>query len=105
MLESIIQQIEAVFHPHKVLLFGSHAKGTSNKQSDIDLCIVAETLSKRDTLTEMYFGIKSDLPLDIILYTPEEWSIYVKDPMSFAAQIDREGLVLYQIPGFSTTRK
>ena len=95
MFESIVNQIELGFRPNKILLFGSYARGASENGSDIDLCIVAETKDKRNTLTDMYYDLTSDLPIDIILYTPEEWMNCLQDPCSFASQINKEGVLLY----------
>lgn len=95
MFESLISQIVSQFNPVQIILFGSFAKGTYHKYSDIDLCIVMETTNKRDTLTELYYEIKSDSPLHIILYTPEEWADCVRAPCSFAFQINNEGIVLH----------
>lgn len=95
MFESIISQIESGFHPNRIILFGSFVKGTSKQGSDIDLCVVAETNDKRNTLSDMYYDLSTDIPVDIVLYTPEEWVNSLRDPCSFASQINREGVVLY----------
>ena len=36
----IKEQIVSYYAPSKIILFGSQAKGTATKKSDIDLCIV-----------------------------------------------------------------
>lgn len=95
MLESIIKQIETGFHPNKIFLFGSYAKGVQHKDSDVDLCVVMETDNKRETLSDMYYDIKANLPIDFILYTPSEWDECVKDPYSLASHINKEGVILY----------
>jgi len=95
MFESIVKQIESGFHPNKILLFGSYAKGVHHKDSDVDLCVVMETEDKRETLSNMYCDIKANLPIDFILYTPLEWDECVQDPYSLASYISKEGVVLY----------
>lgn len=101
MLEFLISQIVNQFKPVQIILFGSFAKGTYHKNSDIDLCIVAETTDKRETLADMYADIESDRPFDIVLYTPGEWDRCIQDSCSFASHIVREGVVLYP---YSTPR-
>jgi len=87
--------MEKGFNPEKIILFGSYAKGTFHKDSDINLCIVAETDNKTETLSDMYSDIKSDRPFDIILYTPEESARCIRVSYSFAFQINRDGMILY----------
>lgn len=54
MFESLISQIVDQFTPVKIILFGSFVKGTNHKHSDIDLCVVAKTSCKIETLVDMY---------------------------------------------------
>lgn len=95
MFESLISQIVYQFKPAQIILFGPFAKGTYHKYSEIDLCIIMETTNKRNTLTDLYYEIRSDSPLNIILYTPDEWVDCVRDPCSFAFRINNEGIVLH----------
>lgn len=93
-LISTLRQLEA-FHPEKVFLFGSFATPSFRPgKSDIDLCVVAETENKRETLADLYTCIDLDLPIDIILYTPEEWTRCVQDTSSFAYHISTTGMML-----------
>ena len=42
-IEQIVQRIIDQYRPEKIILFGSHAYGTPNDDSDIDLLIIKET--------------------------------------------------------------
>lgn len=42
-IEEITQLLVGKFNPEKVILFGSHASGGADEQSDVDLLVVAET--------------------------------------------------------------
>lgn len=94
-LDLLRQQIIELCAPRMILLFGSQAKGTAGKNSDVDLCVVASTSNKRELLTELYFNVEFERPLDILLYTPEEWTGSLSDPQSFAHKLNREGVLLY----------
>jgi len=94
-IESMKKQIVSRYSPSKIVLFGSQAKGTATKKSDIDLCIIMDTGNKRDLLTEMYLNIESSKPFDLLLYTEDEWNKCVNDSTSFAYQIRKKGTVLY----------
>ena len=94
-MDDIQMQIVNQCTPAALWLFGSQAKGTATKHSDIDLCVIAETTNKRRLLTDLYCDVLSDVPIDFILYTPEEWEKAVDDPQSFAHKIHQEGVRLY----------
>lgn len=94
-LQAIQEQIIHLCRPQKILLFGSQAKGTATSKSDIDLCVIASTEDKRELLTDLYCDTDSNIPIDFLLYTPEEWGQCVEDRQSFAHKLNREGIVLY----------
>lgn len=86
----------AVAHgAERIILFGSRAKGTEREQSDIDICIVAQTPNKRRLAALLSAEIECELPIDILVYTPDEWDECIKDETSFASKIIKEGMVLY----------
>lgn len=64
----------APVRPKRILLFGSHARGTADEHSDVDLIVVCET-DKRflDRLAELYLLWDLPLAVDILAYTPEEF--------------------------------
>lgn len=63
----------------RVLLFGSHARGTAYYDSDYDLIIVAShfrsipALKRQVGLREMFYEAGGHAPMDLICLTPEEF--------------------------------
>ncbi len=94
-LGEIKEQLIQKFHPSKVILFGSVAKGIFRETSDIDLCVVQDTDNKRQLLTDMYVEIESEVPFDIVLYTNTEWNECIQDESAFAYQINNTGVKIY----------
>ncbi len=94
-VNKIAEEIIIKFDPAKIILFGSVANGTYRSNSDIDLCIIKDTSSKRNTIAAIYTEIDSEIPFDIIVYTNEEWERNVNDLSSFAYKINKSGVVLY----------
>lgn len=94
-IESIKKQLIAKYQPLKIILFGSQAKKTARKKSDIDLCIVKDTENKRALAVEINLNIESATPLDIIVYTPDEWDRCRQDTSSFASLIWKRGVEIY----------
>lgn len=91
----IVRQITDKFAPEKIYLFGSRAKGTATKSSDIDLCVIMDTNDKRKTISDLYCSIECNYPIDLLLYTPSEWEKCVLDETSFAYLINSKGVLLY----------
>ena len=94
-IQSIKEQIVARYNPNKIVLFGSQAKGTATKKSDIDLCVVTDTNDKRSLITDMYLSIESDRPFDLVLYSEVEWQECISDTTSFAYLINKTGVAIY----------
>ena len=62
------------FHPLRLILFGSHARGDARPESDVDLLVVLpQVADKRRAAVEIRRAL-ADLPgcKDIIVTTPEE---------------------------------
>lgn len=94
-LEHIKEQIVESYEPKEIILFGSVAKGVFKTNSDIDLCVIKDTSDKRKLLTEMYVGINSSVPFDLVLYTVEEWNKCSDDKNTFAYIIKNTGVKIY----------
>ena len=63
----------------RVLLFGSHARGIAEPDSDYDLIVVAERfrsvprLRRSIGLRDLFYGVGGNAPMDLICLTPEEF--------------------------------
>lgn len=100
MFDEIIKVAET-YGIKTVILFGSRAKGTETIESDIDICVIAETDNKRRLASALQVSIECEIPIDIIVYTPCEWEECIKDDTSFAKKILSEGRILYGQPKIS----
>jgi predicted nucleotidyltransferase len=101
LLDTITNKIVEAIHPRQIILFGSYARSDSGPHSDIDLLIVHESdLSRPQRYAQvrrLFWGM--GIPMDILVYTPEEYARYQSVPGSFTHTIAREGKVLYAEPG------
>jgi uncharacterized protein len=74
LLQEMTQRIVQQCRPHKVILFGSYAKGVAHEDSDIDLLVIMdsdEPASKR-TIPVADAAYVRFLPVDVLVYTPDE---------------------------------
>ncbi|GEM_PF-66663 len=88
------------YDPERVILFGSAARGDTNRCSDIDIAIIKETNACfLDRLAEVYDLIQPDFALDVLVYTPNEFAEMQTRANPFIADIVREGIVVYARAG------
>jgi Predicted nucleotidyltransferases len=91
----VLGQLVEGFTPERIYLFGSFSREEQHADSDIDICVVMPAENKRRLLTELYLAVECGRPVDILLYTPEEWEESLCDAHSFAHKIHNEGVLLY----------
>lgn len=81
--------------PRAIVLFGSAARGELHEDSDLDILIVQDTdLAFSDRIRRLRSEIRTRIPLDIIVLTPQEAEDLPKRS-SFFAQIINEGKIIY----------
>ena len=95
-LESLTQQLVAKYAPEKIVLFGSAARDDAEVH-DVDLFIVKDDVPHlgAERIRQLYRLMDTDLPVDYVVYRPEEVAkrLSLGDP--FIVGIFKEGKVLY----------
>jgi predicted nucleotidyltransferase len=96
-IESITAQIVEEYKPEKIILFGSVAREKSSSDSDVDLIIIKKDTPfyGADRIRELSKIIDRNIPLDLLIYRPEEFEKRLKLGDPFLKAILREGKVLY----------
>jgi len=98
-LKEITDKIVKEYQPEKIILFGSWAWGGPKRESDIDLFIIKESKERRiereRRIQRLLLG--SRLPVDTLVYTPEEVErrLWIED--FFIKKIINQGKVLYSV--------
>ncbi len=94
----MVRRIVERFHPDRVILFGSHARGAAGPDSDVDLLVVMPvTGSKRAKQLEVRLAVHEfKLPKDIIVTTPEDFEWRKEIPGTVERPAAREGRVIYE---------
>lgn len=101
LMQEIVARIRAVISPAKIILFGSRARADDRPDSDIDLLIIAESNEPRYRRAAPLYGALSDIavPMDIMVYSPEEVHEWSQVQQAFVTTAVREGRILYEDPG------
>ena len=97
-ISTMVDRIVEGWKPSRLVLFGSHARGTATDSSDVDLLVILPNVSdKRDTAVEIRRAL-GDLPVckDIVIATPEEVTRRGHLVGTVLRSALREGKVLYE---------
>ena len=98
LIETMVDRIVGRFEPARVILFGSHARGTADEGSDVDLLVVMRDVADKRQAAVQMRRVLGDLPVskDIVVTTPDEISHrgHVVGSVLHAAL--REGAVVYE---------
>jgi len=96
-IAEMVRRIVARFHPQRIILFGSHARGKGGPDSDVDLLIVMPVKGSRRRARLAIRQALHDIPVakDIIVTTPEDFEWRKEIPGTIERPAAQEGQVLY----------
>ena len=95
-VKQIIDELVKNYQQEKVILFGSQRTGKTHEWSDVDLVVIKKTTKKfRDRIREASSSFKHVLPVDLIVYTPEEFAKMSKENWFVKDEVLEKGQVMY----------
>lgn len=103
-LVAMSARIAEEIHPERIILFGSHARGEANPDSDVDLLVITREgygphHSRRRVLAQLWRSLaRIPKPVDIILSSLDEVAQWQDTTNHVIARALREGKVLYERP-------
>src|ERR1700743_1229512 len=93
LIREVADRIVAAFHPKRIVLFGSQARGDASPDSDMDLFIEMETVfeffSRIPPITKLFRFRRWSM--DVFVYTPEEVLQDRGENGTLVEMIEREG--------------
>jgi len=102
--DQILLLLKENFRIKDVILFGSYSKGEPNKDSDIDIIIILDEeglngdyetrLSRRTKVSTLFYEMQRKIPMDILVYTKDEWNKLIDLNSSFIRRIRQTGISL-----------
>ena len=97
-IQDVLHSIIASYEPNKVILFGSMVNDNGANANDIDLILIKPTtLPKHLRSVELYkLFLKTQIPIDILVYTPNEYDDEIKNNFSFLYKALQNSKVLYE---------
>ena len=95
-VQQIVDELVKNYQPEKIIMFGSRVTGKTHEWSDVDLIAIKKTDKKfRDRIREASSSFRHVLPVDVIVYTPEEFEQMSKENRFVREEILGKGQVIY----------
>ena len=97
-IKKAVHKIVRNYKPQKIILFGSYAWGKPTENSDVDLLVVKNSKKRKsERAAEIRRKIfPTDIPLDILVYTPKEIERRLAMKDFFFEDILTKGRSLYE---------
>jgi len=90
------ERVSRKYKVDKIILFGSRARGSYKKESDVDLTIISKDFKKikfLDRSRGLYLTWGAEYPVDFFCYTPEEFK-KMKKRLTIGRMIHKEGIAV-----------
>lgn len=95
-IKNIVSNLKKNYSPEMIVLFGSYSDGTFTEESDLDLLIIKNTnIHPIWRRVQARKACKSSVPMDIIVYTPDEINLLKNNNSLFIADVFKNGKILY----------
>ena len=102
-IDYVIKEIVAVlvkeYHPEKIILFGSYAHGSPDRESDIDLLVIKETslsfYKRLAKVRKIVSAVRRGYAFEPLVLTPKELAERIDKKDQFFEEIISKGNVIY----------
>ncbi|MBY0523092.1 MAG: nucleotidyltransferase domain-containing protein [Gemmataceae bacterium] len=84
------------FHPHQIILFGSHAYGSPTADSDVDILVIMPARNKHSQAVKIRWDVPDPFPMDLLVRTPQEIARGLKEGDTFLTEVVSKGKILYE---------
>jgi predicted nucleotidyltransferase len=98
LIDEIVRRIVEVANPDRIILFGSYARGETQKGSDIDLLVVKrEVASRRQEVMRIRdVLVPLGISFDLLVTSSTDYEKWSEAPSTTLYWVKREGEVLYE---------
>jgi hypothetical protein len=93
-IKNVCDEIVRNFSPDKVILYNVK-RSVGGEIRGFKICVIVETADRLDTEKHIYLDVDSELPFDVLVYTPAEWAKLLSEKNSFACRIIKEGTYVH----------
>lgn len=99
-IQEAVKRIAAKFHPQRIILFGSYARGTADEHSDVDFLVITPLVDRNnrlDLMVEMDSVLDGlGIARDIVIFSPKEYETDKSIPGTVARYASKDGKLIYE---------
>jgi len=97
-IHEITAKIIDEFHPERIVLFGSYARGEATTESDVDLLVIMPEFQGKNVLKaiEIIKSVQPAFPMDLLVRTSDQVQRRLAMNDYFLKEIIEKGSVLYE---------
>jgi len=96
-IDELVERIRDDFNPKAIIIFGSVARGTADELSDLDVAVIMDTdlawTQRTVTVRRSLRNIR--IPLDVLVFTPEEIEFERRNPCTLVSEMLKSGTIVY----------
>ena len=90
------REVAERFRPDKIILFGSQAYGTPERDSDVDILVVMPARNEIDQAARIRWAVPRRFAMDLIVRRPDDLRRRLDEGDWFLREIVANGKVLYE---------
>lgn len=96
-VQEAVRRLVLASHPRKIILFGSHARGDSTTESDLDFLVVLPRVKDRRAEMVRLQACLSGLgvPTDVLVFSEQQVTKWGDVPGTILYPALREGILVY----------
>ncbi len=96
-IQAFTDHVVRQFRPAAVILFGSHAYGQPNEDSDVDLMVIMRYRGcAAQAATRIRLACPRSFPMDLLVRTPAEVRRRIRMGDQFVREVTSKGIVLHE---------
>jgi uncharacterized protein len=98
LLDEIVRRLTEALHPERIYLFGSHAYGTPDKDSDVDLLVVMpdDAGDRWELMSQGYMALRGlAVPVEIVVFRQAEMEKWIPVRSTLPHAAVEKGRLLY----------
>ena len=89
-LKELAERLREKYGVRRIIVFGSYVRGDLNEGSDIDLVVVGDFKERFHKRIASILNL-TDLPIEPLCYTEEEFREMIKNNKGFISEVLKEG--------------
>jgi acyl-ACP thioesterase len=93
-IKTVCGEIVKNYNPEKIILYNIK-RSVGGEIRSFKICVILETRDRHEMEKKIYLNVDSDIPFDVLVYTPAEWENLISEKSSFACRIIKGGTYIH----------